>query len=62
MSATAELHSIATVLDELATRITNIAEDLGPAEREALGSELAEVERTLSSARRRLDRALRAAP
>jgi len=56
MTARAELSSCATALDELAGRITLITDGLTPAERDGLGAELYEVERTLSAARRRLER------
>jgi hypothetical protein len=56
MSAHAELSSASTVLDELIARITAIGEGLSGAEREALSSELWEVERALGSAQRRLTR------
>lgn len=56
MSAHAELSSAATVLHELTVRIAGIAEDLTGAEREALSSDLFEVERSLGAASRRLAR------
>ncbi len=54
MSVRAELSSLATALDDLAARITGITEALPPAEREELGPELYEVERSLIAAGRRL--------
>jgi hypothetical protein len=56
MSARAELSSVSTSLDELVSRITRIAEDLSGHERDVVGLDLFEVERTLRSARRRLSR------
>ncbi len=58
MSARAELSSVATALDELAQRVSAIGEALSGAEREALSSDLLEVERALGNAVRRLSRAL----
>jgi hypothetical protein len=54
MSARAELSSVATSLDELVGRITRIAEGLSGDEREVVGQDLFEVERSLRAARRRL--------
>jgi hypothetical protein len=54
MSARAELSSVATSLDELVGRITRIAEGLSGDEREVVGPDLFEVERSLRAARRRL--------
>lgn len=56
MSAHAELSSAATLLDDLLARLTAIGGGLSSTEREALGTDLAEVERNLGNARRRLDR------
>jgi len=58
MTTRAELSSIATGLDELCSRVTAIAEQLLGVDREALGPELYELERTLRSAQRRLSRIL----
>jgi hypothetical protein len=62
MTTRAELSSVATRLDELLSRVTAIAEDLLGPERELVGSELYEVERTLRSAQRRLHRILDVEP
>jgi len=53
---TAELSSLATALDELAGRVTTIAETLSGGERDDVAVELFEVERALGGARRRLGR------
>lgn len=57
-SAAAELSSLATALDELAKRVTTIAEDLAGTRRDDLATELYQVERALAGARRGLRRAL----
>jgi hypothetical protein len=62
MSARAELSSLSTGLDELVVRITRIADTLAGDERETVGEDLYEVERTLRSAQRRLARVVDAAP
>ena len=54
MSARAELSSVATSLDELLARVTRIAEGLAGDDRDVVGPDLYEVERSLRSARRRL--------
>jgi hypothetical protein len=54
MSAHAELSSVATSLDELVGRISRIAEGLAGEDRDVVGPDLFEVERSLRSARRRL--------
>ena len=58
MTARAELSSVATRLHELVARVGEIADDLAGDDREDLGPELFEVERTLRTAERRLNRAL----
>lgn len=58
MSARAELSSVATAVDELAKRVVAIGEGLSGDEREALSTDLFEVERALGTAARRLARAL----
>jgi hypothetical protein len=58
MSARAELSSVATALDELAQRVAAIGDGLSGEERDALRSDLFEVERALGTASRRLSRAL----
>ena len=55
---TAELSSLATALDELAGRVTAIAERLSGGDRDDVAVELFEVERALGGARRRLGRLL----
>ena len=59
-SAAAELSSLATALDELARRITSIAEDYAGARRDDLATELYQVERALAGARRKLARVVSA--
>jgi ElaB/YqjD/DUF883 family membrane-anchored ribosome-binding protein len=54
MSALAELSSVATALDELLRRVSGIADEIAQSQQESLSSELYEVERTLSTAHRRL--------
>ena len=56
MSVRAELSSVATSLDELLSRITRITEGLTADERELVGPDLFEVERSLRGARRRVSR------
>jgi hypothetical protein len=56
MSVRAELSSVATSLDELLSRITRMAEGLTVDEREVVGPDLFEVERSLRAARRRVSR------
>ncbi|HET7489193.1 MAG TPA: hypothetical protein VFJ85_14780 [Acidimicrobiales bacterium] len=58
MSSAAELSSLATALDELAKRITAIAEAEAGARRDDLVTELYQVERSLAAAQRGLRRAL----
>ncbi|MDQ2728024.1 MAG: hypothetical protein M3Y91_09225 [Actinomycetota bacterium] len=58
MSNHAELSALATSLSDLVERLAQIADGLTGAERDRLGQDLFEVERTLTTARRRLDRAL----
>jgi hypothetical protein len=58
VSARAELSSVATALDELAQRVAAIGDALTGEERDALRSDLFEVERALGNASRRLSRAL----
>jgi hypothetical protein len=53
---TAELSSLATALEELAGRVTAIADELSGGERDDVAVELFEVERALGGARRRLGR------
>jgi hypothetical protein len=62
MSVRAELSSLSTGLDELVSRITRIADTLGGDDRDAVGEDLFEVERTLRSAQRRLARVVDSAP
>ncbi|MGH9094774.1 MAG: hypothetical protein ACRDXE_06405 [Acidimicrobiales bacterium] len=56
MTSRAELSSLASGLDELAQRVTRLADSLPMAERDAFGADLYEVERTLVAAQRRLTR------
>lgn len=56
MTALAELSSVATALEELLGRVTGIADDIARSQQETLSTELYEVERTLSTAHRRLVR------
>ena len=58
MSLQAELGSLATSLDELAARLTRLAEGLTASEADAVGSTLFEVERGLKAASRRLAKAV----
>ena len=52
----AELSSVATALAELLRRVSGIADEVSKSEQATLGTELYEVERTLSTAHRRLTR------
>jgi hypothetical protein len=56
MSARAELHSMATSLDELVRHLASVTESLDANERDLVGPDLFEVERALRSARRGLSR------
>jgi hypothetical protein len=56
MSAAAELTAVSSTLDELTRRVTRILSELSPADEERYGVDLAEVERALGVASRRLDR------
>jgi hypothetical protein len=56
MTTRAELSSVSTGVQELADRITQIADGLLGDEREVVGPALFEVERSLRSAQRRLAR------
>jgi hypothetical protein len=58
MPTRAELSSLSTGLHELVSRITEMADRLDGEEREQVGTDLFEVERTLRSAERRLNRLL----
>ncbi len=58
MSARAELSSVATRLHELVGRVEEITDRLAADEKDDVGPELFEVERTLRSAERRLNRVL----
>lgn len=53
-SNAAELSSLVTALDELVARVSGLADDLSGVNRDALGAELYEVERSLRAAQRRL--------
>ena len=56
MTAFAELSSVATALEELLRRVSGIADEISASRQETLSTELYEVERTLSTAHRRLTR------
>jgi hypothetical protein len=58
MSTRAELSSVATSLEDLLSRVSAIAEQLAQADRDFVGPELYEVERSLRSGQRRLNRIL----
>jgi hypothetical protein len=58
--STAELSSLATALDELSRRVTQLAEGLA-GEQQDLATELFEVERSLNGARRRLQKVVESA-
>jgi hypothetical protein len=58
MTTRAELSSVSTAVQELADRITQIAEGLLGDEREVAGPALFEIERSLRTAQRRLGRLL----
>ncbi len=55
--STAELSSLATALDELAQRVTTLADACAGAKRDDLAAELYQAERALGSARRSVARA-----
>lgn len=57
-SPAAELSSLATALDDVAKRVTAIAESYAGARRDDLATELYQVERALAGARRGLARVL----
>ena len=50
-----QLSSVSTALNELTTRIAELAEDLSGSHREDVANALFEVERSLTTAARRLD-------
>jgi hypothetical protein len=56
MSVRAELSSVASSLEELLGRISRIAEGMSSEEREVVGPDLFEVERSLRAARQRVSR------
>jgi hypothetical protein len=58
MSVGAELTAVSSSLGELTRRVGRILAELSPAEDERYGTDLAEVERTLGVANRRLERLL----
>jgi ElaB/YqjD/DUF883 family membrane-anchored ribosome-binding protein len=60
VSAFAELSSVATALEELLRRVSGIADEIAQSRQENLSTELYEVERTLSTAHRRLTRLIEA--
>lgn len=55
---TAELSSIASVLEDLQTRVVEVADRWRQREREDVAGDLYDVERSLRSAQRRIRRAL----
>ena len=55
----AQLAPVATALDELTRRITDLAESYGGGSDDQVSSELYEIERSLQQAARRLDRLVR---
>ncbi len=55
-SPAAELSSLATALEELSQRVTNIADAYAAAKRDDLAAELYQAERSLGGARRNLRR------
>ncbi len=55
-SSTAELSSLVTALDELAERVTAMADACAQAKRDDLAAELYQAERALGSARRSVAR------
>ncbi len=57
-SGHAQLSSISTAMEDLTTRVTSIADDYAKTTREDLAADLYDVERSLRSARRRLDRVI----
>ena len=58
MTTHAELSSVSTGLEELVKRVTDIADGLAGEDRDLLGADLYEVERTLRAAERRLRRVI----
>jgi hypothetical protein len=54
MAQNAELSSRVTARDELVARVSGLADDLSGDERDVVGPELYEVERSLRAAQRRL--------
>lgn len=62
MSAAAELTAVSSTLSELTRRVTRILSELSPPDEERYGADLAEVERTLGVANRRLERLVSDAP
>ena len=56
MTARAELSSVSTGLEELLKRVTEIADGLVPGDKDLLGPDLYDVERSLKGAVRRLRR------
>jgi hypothetical protein len=57
-ASSAELSSLATVLHELTTRITGIADSYASSERDELAADLYAVERALTGAQRRLTKVI----
>lgn len=59
MSITAELSALSTALDELTTRVVNLADSRGRNDEDPIRSDLQEVERHLTQAGRRVWKSLR---
>ena len=58
MSAGAQLSSVSTALSEMTKRVTDIADSLSGTDRDDVASVLYEVERSLATATRRLEKAV----
>jgi hypothetical protein len=62
MSVGAELTAVSSTLAELTQRVSRILAELSPTEQERYAVDLAEVERTLGVANRRLERLVAGRP
>jgi methyl-accepting chemotaxis protein len=58
MSAGAQLSSVSTALNEMTHRVTEIADSLADTDRDDVAAVLYEVERSLTNATRRLEKAV----
>ena len=58
MSAGAQLSSVSTALSEMTQRVTDIADSLSGTDRDDVATVLYEVERSLATATRRLEKAV----